>query len=158
MTAREVQQTKTRPANTTAYAIGDVINESASAGTIWTFPGVGSASGGSLLLTNAKLILGSAAATALQAELFLFSTTVSTDNDNAADTITDAEMKTCIGSVLFNSGSNSTAQTVYVEKPGLQFKLDDGDNDLYGVLIAQNAYTPESGEVFDIALTTLSLG
>ena len=155
MTAKDIQVTKTRPANTTAYAIGDAINESTSTGTVWTFPNVGSAYGRHALIVNAKMMLDSLVSTGLVADLFLFSESPTTGNDGSADGITN--IKTCVGVVNFDTRIATTAQSVYLEKPNIQLKLADGDNDLYGVLVAQNAYVPISGEVFDIVLTTIEL-
>lgn len=156
MTAKDIKITKTRPANTTAYAVGDVINESASAGTVWTFP-LGSAYKRDLLITNTKLIMGSAVSTALQADLYLFKESPTSGNDNGADSITDAQIKSCIGVVSFDTRLATAAQSVYTVNPNIQCHLGEEDNNIYGVLIARNAYVPESAEVFDIVLTSIAL-
>ena len=151
----KVQVTKTRPANTTAYAENDVIADGTTS--LWTFEGLGKTTGATGLIVNAKLIMGRAVSTALQAELFLFHTAVGSDADNAADTITDAELQTCIGSILFNNRRDTTTGSVYTTKPNIQFKCDDGDQAIYGILLAKNAYVPESAEVFDIVLEGIIL-
>ena len=135
MTAKDIQVTKTRPANTTAYTVGDVINESASAGTVWTFPTVGSAYKRGALIVNAKLLMGSAVATALDADLFLFTSSPTSGNDNGADTITNAEIKTCIGVVSFDTRLATAGQSVYLATPNIQCEFDGTTQNIYGVLI-----------------------
>ncbi len=157
MTAKDIQQTKTRPANTTAYAAGDVINESTSAGTVWTFPTVGSAYKRGALIVNAKLLMGSAVSTALEADLFLFTEEPTSGNDNSADVITAAQIKNCVGVVNFDTRLATANGSVYIETPNIQCHFPDETQNIYGVLIARNAYVPESSEVLDIVLTSISL-
>ena len=156
MTVFRNQVTKTRPANTTAYAVNDVIADDTTS--LWTFSGVArNKKGATGLVTNASLIIDSAESTALQAELFLFHSTVGLDADNATDTITDAEMKTCVGRVSFYTGITTTNQTIYDVRPNIQFTCGPDDQDLYGILLAKNAYTPVSGEVLDIIIEGIIL-
>jgi len=102
-------------------------------------------------------MLGSRVSPALEAELFLFHTTVASDVDKVPDTITDAEWKTYVGSILFNNGRVTIAQTAHMIKPNLQFTCQPGDTNLYGKLLAKNAYVPEALEVIDIVLEGIIL-
>lgn len=160
---RRLTQTKTRPANTTAYAAGDVINESASAGTNITFSGAGKlrgserpADGG--VITSAMIVDSASEATQLDAELWLFSVAPTADNDNAAFTPTDAEMLNLIGVIPFGNSFVGTASGNVALTSGyihIPYVCANNDIAIYGVLVARNAYTPISGEVFTIILDVL---
>jgi hypothetical protein len=148
---------KTRPADTTAYAAGDVINESTSAGTGWVFADSVTTPGGTGVIKRVYINDSAYVATNLSAELFLFDTVVGVDNDNAAFTPTDAEMLTCVavvpvstgrpGDITAGAGGNSLLESADVNIP---FKCASGSTTLYGVLVARNAYVPVSGEIFTI--------
>lgn len=154
--------TFTRPANTTTYTAGDVMSDSTSAPTVMTFrsvlkEGCGAIQQAYLLdSANQTLLLG--------AELWLFSTAPVATNDNAAITFTDAELAFLVGVIDFavadgkiglaTSGAGGNAINVQ-SALGIPVKLPGSNNDLYGVLVARNAYVPVSGEIFTITLATV---
>lgn len=148
---------KTRPDNTTAYAVGDVINESASAGTGWVFNRAVRKAGGSGSIKRVYINDSAFVATNLSAELFLFDTVVGVDNDNATNTLTDAEMLTCVavvpvstsrpGTITAGAGGNALIESAAVDIP---FVCAATSTTLYGVLIAKNAYVPVAEEIFTI--------
>ena len=150
---------KTRPANTTAYAVGDVINESASAGTGWVFSNTVRKIGGSGVVKRVYINDSANVATNLQAELFLFDTVPGVENDNVANTLTDAEMLTLVavvpvstarfGDVTSGAGGNALLESADVNIP---FRCTGSSTTLFGVLIAKNAYVPVSAEIFTIRL------
>ena len=150
---------KTRPTNTTAYASGDVINESASAGTNLTFSNAVRIAGGSGIIAEAMIDDSANQSTTLEAELWLFDTNPTADNDNAVFTPSDAEMQTVVGVVPIASvyAGDATAGAVgnlliTSGQVNIPFKVADGSRDLFGVLVARNDYTPVSAEVFNIRL------
>lgn len=153
--SKTVTVTKTRPADTTTYAVGDAISESTSAGTVWTFPWARGAGLGAIL-QDALLIVSTAQTLKLDALLWLFDTAPATTlNDNVAWTPTDAEMKTLLTVIRFPAfaalvGSGNTV----VEQPALARSLAcaSGASSLYGVLVAGNAYIPTSAEEITIRL------
>jgi hypothetical protein len=150
--------TKTRPADTTAYAAGDVISESTSAGTVWTFPFARSLGLGGIL-QDAALIQSVAQSTKLDADLYLFDTTIASNlNDNAAFAPSDAEMKTLLTVISF-TGSNAKVGSgnVSIEYLNASRSLQcaAASLSLFGVLVARNAYVPTSGE--DITLRLRSI-
>lgn len=155
----------TRPSDTTPYTIGDVINESTSAGAVITFPlsGPGASVGklGSGVIQSATLISSVAASTKLEGRLWLFDTTLTADNDNAEFTPTDAEMRTLVAVIQFpstawiNAGATSPNAVCQAQNLWLPINTLKDDNALYGVLEARNAYTPASGEVLTIRLGVL---
>lgn len=155
---RTVTLSFTRPSDTNAYTIGDVINTSTSAGATHIFPtGLGDL--GSAIIQTATLISSVAAATKLEGRLWLFDTTVAADNDNAEFTPTDAEMRTLLQIIEFPTASwsaaGATSPNAVCNAQGLWLPINtikDSAGDIFGVLEARNAYTPSSGEVLTIRL------
>ena len=145
--------TITRPANTTAYASGDVITSGTAAALVF---GTDAPAG---RVRSATLIDGACQATKLDADLFLFDATLTPDADNAAFTPTDAEMATCIGVISFaGSGAKVGDATsgadgnVLLQSGVVDLPFVSPGRALYGVLVARNAYTPVSAETFVIRL------
>ena len=132
----------TRPANTTQYTAGDVIGE------LMTFF---SEEAG---LVRAGVLIDSAAeATKPDADLLLFDTPPTVAADNSAFAPTDAEMKRCIGVIQF-AGANfrigAAGNGVIVATAFGELPYAAPGRALYGVLVARNAYTPISEEVFTL--------
>lgn len=154
--------TLTRPADTTAYAVGDVVCNSTSAPVILTFPY--GARNGSAVLQHAVIVDSANVATKPDLELWLFDTAMAMDNDNAAFTPTDAELLNLIGVVSFATGSfkagdatsgaggNAICEATNI---GIPVNPAGSDTALYGVLVVRNAYVPVSGEVFTVRLKFL---
>ena len=155
--------TFTRPADTTAYAAGDVV--STLAGAIMTFAntvkdGVGAIQGATLF-TSANV------STKMDAELWLFHTAPAAVADNAAFAPTDAELLTVVGVIQFPTGEwrvglsgAGAAGNACNPQTGLGIPLNTHKvavpvNDIYGVLVTRNAYVPVSAEVFTINLGLL---
>ncbi|NJR24861.1 MAG: hypothetical protein HC786_23225 [Richelia sp. CSU_2_1] len=146
-----------RPANTTAYAIGDIIFPAVPAAPAvqikaLRFPNA-LALGGSGFIVGAQLKLFSAQSTKLSADLHLFSAppaTAPVDSDPFAvgTNITQVEMEKHLTTISF---PNSVAQelgafTLYEVAPSKIVCAEAGSRDLYGILVAKNAYVPISGE------------
>ena len=150
----------TRPANTTAYAAGDVVSNSTSAPAIMAFNGAAKERGAMGIINHAVLIDSESVATKPDLELWLLDTTITMDNDNAAFTPTDVELLTLVGVIPFPTGNfkvgtasgNSMCQA---DNLGLPFNASFSENTLYGVLVVRNAYVPVSGETFTIRLKCL---
>ena len=154
-----VSVTKTRPADTTAYAAGDVISESTSAGSVWTFADVVHTDGGGGRIVRAAFLDDDTGHTN-QVALLLFSVTVTGAlNDNGANTSPLlADSDNFIGSIDFDAskdygtGFSFAVATEGNSKLPLPFRCEGGDKDIYGVLVAVDALTPSSGEIFRINL------
>jgi hypothetical protein len=145
----------TRPNDTTQYAIGDVIADSASAATILTFEPVND-DGRGAIIQAATLIDNEAPATKLDSELYLFDTAPTMQNDNAAWTPTDAELRQCIGLIAFPVANFKVAKAsenglIHVQSIALPVRPLAGRK-IYGILIARNTYTPVGQETFKILL------
>lgn len=160
-TGRIVGTNFTRPADTNAYAAGDVVNNSTSAPTVLTFARSTKGEHGFSILQTATIIDSANQATKPDLLLYLFDTTVTADNDNAAFTPTDTELATLLHIIAFpasawvsgdatsGAGGNCACNAQALQLP-IQTKASD--NAIYGVLVANAAYTPVSGESFTIRL------
>jgi len=152
---KTITVSKVRPADTTVYAAGDVLAESTSAATVWTFSDTVRGSGLGGTIQSAELIDSAAAATKPELELWLFDASLTTQNDNAAWNPSDTEMKACIGMILFPAGGFMTAGAngmIMASNLVLPFQCAAASSTLYGILVVRNAYTPVSNEEFTIRL------
>ena len=148
----------TRPANTTQYTAGDVMSDSTNVmtfhHTLFEFRGT---------IKQAILVDSANQTTLLDAELWLFDTAPAVTTDNAVIAFTDAELSQLVGIVNFavangkiglaTAGAGGNAVNV-------QTSLDipvrgKGTNDIYGGLVARNAYTPVSAEIFTVILSVM---
>lgn len=162
----------TRPADTNAYAAGDVVNNSTSAPLVLTFNRAaldGDASAGGYgsggIIQHAEIVGNANQATKPDLELWLFDTAPSIPNDNAAFAPSFAEMKTVIGVIAFPVASfkvgNATvgaggAVICEASNIGLPFNVVGTNNAaIFGILVVRNAYTPTSGEQYQIRLHPL---
>lgn len=154
-----VSASKTRPNDTTTYASGEVVNESASAGTNWTFSNCARVAGGSGTIMKVHLDDSALQTLRFQGELWLFDAAPTADNDNAVFTPTDAEQQTVVaviplgiqyaGDATSGAGGNCLVTSGVVNEP---FKCAAGSTTLYGVLVVREAYIPVAQEVFNIRL------
>ena len=156
-TGRTISTSFTRPSDTTAYAAGDVVCNSTSAPVIMTFAGAVNTDFQMGVIAQATLIDSANQSTKLDAELWLFDTTVTMDNDNAAFTPTDAECATLVGIVPFSTsywkvGDSSSNAVCHVQGLAIPFNVVHASNALYEILVARNAYTPVSAESFTVRL------
>jgi hypothetical protein len=148
----------TRPADTAIYTAGDVLSESTSAPTVLTFKSA--VRNGNSILKAALCIDSVAAGTKPDLELWLFHTAPAPVNDNAAFTITDAEALTLVAIVPFAVASfqasalNCACQKLALDLPlrGALGSRAMATQDLYGIVVVRNAYTPASGEVLTFTL------
>ncbi len=158
--SKALSATFTRPADTTAYAIGDAMANSTSAPVPLAFVGVTRLAAGSTYLVGATLLDEANQTTKLQAYLHLFSSIPTGTNDNAALAVATADLVNYVGlidftgtAVVTNSASGASGNVVIpgVLKTPIPFNLT-ANTTLYGILQANNAYTHVSGEVFVIVL------
>lgn len=148
----------TRPADTTAYAIGDAISNSTSSPTSggFTITNAGRASGGSCLITDVCVMTSADPATRLSGEIWIFDTSVTNINDNTAFAVSDTEIKTCCGVIpftLIDAGNNGYAHITGIN----MLATCSGTANLRFLLRARNAYTPANAEVFSFTFKLLQL-
>lgn len=148
----------TRPADTNVYAAADCISDSTSAPVSggFTITGAGRASGGSCIITDICVASSNDPATKLSGEIWIFDTSVTNVNDNAAFVVSDTEIKTCCAIIpfsLFDAGNNQ-----YAHITGLNILATcSGSANLRFLLRARNAYTPASAEVLSFAFKLLQI-
>ena len=148
----------TRPADTTAYADGDVVTGSTAAALDFNLAAYNPGMGGWFL--RADVLSSAYVAVAPEFDLWLFDTTLTPAADNAAFAPTDAEMATRLavlpvtiaqpGTKTAGAGGNQWISSDDVRVP---FVAAPTSMHVYGVLVARTAYVPISGEVFTIDLT-----
>jgi hypothetical protein len=150
----QVNAAYTRPSDTTAYAAGDVVSNSTSASVPLVFNGVARFEGGTGRIVGARLYDDSAPGTAGDFEMHLYRASPAVANDNSAWAPTDAASLTITAKIAFGTVTVMGAANVAYFVTGLDchFKCGEGLTDLYGVLVARNAYTPASAGVITIEL------
>lgn len=136
----------TRPANTTAYAAGDVINADGATTPIlltyeqaYRFP----------FAINSHLISSNEAGTPAIDVLF-FSESFTIAADNAAFAPSDDQMKNFLGVISHSSWTAYSANKRSSAKPDAPIALPSQatpNTGVYVVLVATSAYTPTSAEV-----------
>lgn len=151
-----------RPADTTAYAAGDAVTNSTSSPTVITFDGCARANAGTGFITGATLVDSANQATKGSFELWVFDTTVTPDNDNAVFTPSDSELATLVCVIAFDTayigdatsgaGGNCVYSGSIVGGGYKAFKCGASSDDLFGLIVVRNAYTPVSSESFTIRL------
>lgn len=152
--ATTVSATLTRPADTNVYAANDEISSSTSAPTILTFSDMARVSDGTGYITDAFCLNSQNAATKPQLELWLFDTTHTPDNDNAAFAPSDTEAGYVVAIIPLNqwfagddtAGATGNAIAVYAGPP-ISFKCV-GSANLFGRVKLKNIITPLSAETY----------
>lgn len=150
--------------STTTFSLDTSVGNAAytSGGTVakcLQFKNVARSNGGGGLIVGALLIDSGYATTKLQARLMLFHTQPTVQGDNVASAITDAHMLNGVGFVDFTTTpapGDATADTgnciTQVPGSGLWVQCAAADVNLYGQLIALNAYTPYSLESISVKI------
>lgn len=138
----------TRPANTTAYAVNDVVGPAVAAVQSFTLARVNAGSG---YVVKGKLMTDQAACVA-QMRLHLFTAAPTAIADNSPFTLLYADAATYMGYLDFpaldDEGAGSTgAQATWVDQP-FPFVAGAGTQIVYGVLVTKTAFTPASGQKF----------
>jgi hypothetical protein len=143
----------TRPADTTAYAIGDAVSNSTSAPTVFEIDlgALGAVAGQGLEIRKLSVVSSVKGSVLPLFNVFLSNATFTATNDNAALDIADATQE-ADGSwfacdIQNSTVSNARASYVNVASPMV---LAAADTKLYGTIQAANAYTPASEEKFTI--------
>lgn len=153
-----VSAEKTRPANLTAYTAGDVISESTSAGTPWTFSSIVRRDAARGLITGALLQTDEQVTPRLRLYLYSVTPTGALDDNGASTEPLYVDVGNFVGYISFDALDNSvgseSATSQYTGDP-LAFRCASGDDALYGVLVALDAFTPASAQKFTIVLTVL---
>ncbi len=144
-----------------ACSAEDILSESVSAGTYWTFAAIARVNGGKGYITKAHAICETTAITP-RLTLFLFNATPTcAKNDNVANTaLLHADLAKYVGKIDFpamedlGTGDSEAVATpsTYGNLP-LEFECASDADDLIGVLVARDAVTPGAGDDMTVRLT-----
>lgn len=152
--AFDVTASITRPADTTAYASGDCFSDSTSAPTSggFTLASVVRASGGAGLLTD--LVITSSNPASMQGRVWLFNQAATNKNDNAAISISDADILNVVGVYPFQTSVLANCSFAHLQNLAKAF-VCVGSDDLRFLVEVTSAYTPISGEVLQVRASGL---
>lgn len=148
---------KTRPADTNAYTANDALNESASAGTNWTFA-LGRLAAGSGLIVAAHILTDDVTWVS-RMELSLFDANPAVINDNAEATGLYANAALHMGRIawpaLSRHTANSTMNDAAVWNLNIPYKCVAGGN-IYGILRVLDAVAaPIASKKYTVILEAL---
>ncbi len=157
----ESSVTITRPANTTAYAVGQVLSTATSALTAFPTLAVGIGNSQRAIINNVAIISNNgAASTKGQFSVFLFNApSPSGGGFNDASTFAPtAAALSASGNGLFGTIPSSIAQAGtaaygYGLTNDTRQILTDGSGNLYVAIVLNNAYTPASGETITVRIS-----
>ena len=144
-----------------AYAAEDVLSESATVGTVWTFAAVVPANGGKGYIVKAQVISETNAITPLLT-LFLFNATpTSVINDNLQNTaLLHADLANYVGKIEFPALAELNGDSEAIVTPStagelpLRFECASGANDLIGILVTADAFTQVATEDMTVVIVT----
>lgn len=156
--AQEAAQTLAsfnRPADVTAYGVGDVISDSSAAAKVLSFPNCGR--GG--VIVSAGIVV--AETDTIDFDLFLFDQEPTNFLDNAALALVAADQVKLIGVLRFLNGAKVNVGTnleLYravsagtdQALPPIAYTTQDGR--IFGLLVTRSAYTPISACKFAVRL------
>jgi hypothetical protein len=148
----------TRPADTTAYAINDVVGPHTTPA-VMTFTNVARLNGGSGFITNIKLTKSQTNSTNALFRLWIFNTAPAAIADNAQFTGLYADRAKVVGYVdlvCATEGTGSDCATATAANINLGFVCTGASRTLYGVLEAKQAYAPAANsEAFSVEITSV---
>lgn len=159
-----VQSSFTRPANTTAYAAGDLVANSATAGSVTPLTFTTSKVIGQGTIARVRMYKSAASATNATFTLHLFNDDPGTPTNGDNGALVTADVTMHIASISCDMSSGGLAGTAGLSKAfdianGITFDLTTiGSNErrLYGLIEAEAAYTPASGETFTVTLEIMN--
>lgn len=152
----EVQDSVTRPSDTTQYAVGDALSDNATTPTAAGYFALDFKTrlGGSVLFTDFTLHKSDADTTGADFDLLLFTAVPAFAGweDNAAIAITDAEFQDCKGVVRFASSDWASVGTGNIQTVSKTIGIVFGSSSstVYAIIALAGTYTPASAEVFTL--------
>ena len=143
----------TRPADTTQYTANDAITNSISVPTVLSadLSSFGAIANGFICFTNARIISDIAQTVLPLVNIIIFNSTFTATNDNSQLSITDATAQSGGTVIPCYNTYNFAANSRCASDPG-QWLMQLSTTSIFFVLQAANAYTPGSGERFDVIL------
>jgi hypothetical protein len=149
-----------RPANTTAYANGQLVANSVTAGSVTPLPlAVGRLNGGTAVVKRGRLTKSGTTVTYATFRAHFFKAAPTPSNGDGAAFLTSGALN-WIGSMTFDMTAASAmvftdgAKVIGVPDVGSQIILDTGSasQDIYALIEVLAAYVPANAETFTLAL------
>lgn len=148
----------TRPADTTAYAANDEVSNSttqASAEAL-NFANVAKGPTGSGYVVGGKLVTSGDTVASGSFRLWLFTAAPTMVGDNAPYGLLNSEREEIVGYLDFTLETEDTTAgdtaVAFNHASRIPFQCALGDADLYGVLVAEAAYTPGNAQTYYVEL------
>lgn len=147
----------TRPADTTAYAVGDLIANSTTAGAVAPLQfTVSRTVDGSFMIRRARVKKTGPSVTNAQVRLHLYKQSPAASNGDNGVWLTDEKLYLGSMDVTPDRAFTDAAKGIGVPNAGSEINgtPDVGTQLIYGLLEARAAYVPASAEVFTVTLET----
>lgn len=150
--------TFTRPAaDTTAYAVKDVVSDSTSAPTVLTFSNAGRVANGTGYITKARISTSQKTNVATY-RLWIYNASPTAINDNSPFLLLWSNVGNRLGYIDFNAlttedPTNSTAAESLNTSIRLPYICAGGLLALYAILETTAVFTPDSAQQFHVTLT-----
>jgi hypothetical protein len=145
----------TRPADTTAYAAGDVIGATdTNTAAAFAFAGIAPAAGADVIITSASLEVDLTAVPSGMTgfTLHLYSVTPpSAYVDNNAWDLPSGDRASYLGAISLGTPVD-LGSTLFVEQNGVNKQITAAGATVYGYLVSAGGYTPASGTVYKVTL------
>jgi hypothetical protein len=145
----------TRPADTTAYAVGDLVANSTTAGSVvlMTFA-LNRASGKGGMIRRVRLRKTGTSTTSASFRLHLYSASPTPSNGDNGAWLTDKALN-YVGSLDVTCDKAFTDGATGNGVPSIGSEINFTANTYYGLLEARDVYTPASAEQFNVELEVL---
>lgn len=148
----------TRPNDTNAYSIGDVVSDSTSSPTVMTFSAVSQNPNTSVTIVGVSLRIDVSSVPAGMGifRLHLYNASPTAINDNSAFDLIAADRSKYLGFIDISTPEDF-GSTLWAEVDNINFycKLATGSTTLYGILETRAAFTPTAQAVKNITLKAI---
>lgn len=151
-----VSKTTTRPANTTAYSVGDVVGEDPAANLV--FNNVSSVSGATVIITGASLQarVGTTPSGYGNFRLHLYNQAPTAIVDNAAFNLPSGDRSKYLGYIEFETPED-LGDTLWSRVNNINMQAELSTTSLFGILETRSAFTPSSGAEKELTLHVLEV-
>lgn len=152
----------TRPSNTTAYASGDLVANSTTAGSVTATEvrGLGHAPAGSAIVRRVGIRKSGTSTTnaSFRVHLFLTGSITAANGDNSAFSTNNVADYLGYADVTVSQAFTDGSVGFAAPAVGSEFmvRLEPGSQSIYALIEAQAAYTPASAEVFTVIVDMIN--
>lgn len=152
-----VNDSYTRPDNTTAYAAYYVVSDSTSSPSNLEFA-TGLTSGSSVLITSAMMRIDIAAIPSGMEgfRIALFESSPTAINDNSPFDVVNGDKDKFLGYIDLPT-PNDLGSRLWTQIDGINMHVQMSGTSIYAQLVTKGAYTPSSGDVFKVYLSMMEL-